>query len=516
MTRRSPVPMLLAAGALLLAAAPGRAQDSSVVSLVADKVPVEPSANYKASPLLPEDHWAVRAAARAEALGLAPGYFPAQRGVPRHVVARALRDAAQRAEGLGAMGTLADGWWMRFMAEFPEYRGASAGGITLLGGYAAGGVKGVEGRLSPRFGVVQEAYPLDPQPLPDRTLAYGELQVGAAIGEHLALVAQPTASSRAAAVPRWEIVAGTGKVEVSAGAEPVTYGWGRGGGFIFADTRPVPRFEVQTTAPVGLPWGLPGTVSGHLFVSRLNEPRHADDPWFWGMRLGWRPHPRVTLGLSRGAMFGGDIAEVTVHRVVQSFFGVLRPHFDNQIVNLDLRWRVPSETWVPLLLYAESAADDGAGAWADQPAYLVGLSVPAVPGAPELSIGAEVATMAGCCDHGSWYIHSEFIGEWARKGEPIGHPLGGGGREGRLYADADLLSGTLSLSADAYLRKRNADQPTVPGNLFSPARAGSSRGGRGAVTWRFLPKAELRLRAEREQGSNWHEHSFQANLSYLF
>lgn len=509
MIRRSAVPMLLAAGALLLAAAPGRAQDT-----VPARPPIEPYADYKASPLLPEDHWAVRAAARAEAMGFAPGYFPAQRGVPRHVVARALEEAAERAKG-GPMAGLAAAWWARFQNEFDEYV-RPAMGLNRLGGFAAGGVKGVEGRLSPRFALIHEGDALDPLPLPDRTLAYGELQLGAAIGEHLALVAQPTASTRSASVPRWEVVAGTGKVEVSAGAEPVTYGWGRVGGFIMADNRPLPRFEVQTTAPVGLPWGLPGTISGHLFVSRMNEARHADNTWFWGMRAGWRPHPRVTLGLTRAAMFGGDVAPVTVHRVVQSFFGVLRPHFDNQIVSLDLRWRVPTETWVPLLLYAESTADDGAGAWADQPAWLVGLSVPAVPGAPELSLGAEVATMAGCCDHGSWYIHSEFVGEWARKGEPIGHPLGGGGREGRFYADADLLGGTLNLSADAYLRKRNADQPTTPGNLFSPARAGSSHGGRGAVTWRFLPRAELRLRAEREQGSSWHEHSFQANLSYLF
>lgn len=514
---RSPVSISAAACALLLAAAPGRSQSTLAAQSPADSVRPPPSgrfAGHGASPLLSEDHWAVRAASRAEAMGLAPDYFPAQRGVPRHVVARGLEEAAARAGG-GPMAELAAGWWVRFVDEFREYREVPDPGVLRLGGFVAAGVEGVDGRLSPRFGVVREGYPLDPQPLPDRTLAYAELQVGGMIGEKLAFLAQPTATTRAASVPRWEVAAGRGKLQVSAGKEPVTYGWGRGGGFILADNRPLPRVEIQTTAPIELPWGLPGTLSAHLFVSRLEEPRHADDTWFWGMRVGVRPHPRLTLGVSRAAMFGGDVAPVTVHRMVQSFFGMVRQRFDNQIVSADLRWRVPSEAWVPLLFYAESAAEDGAGAFNQQPAMLVGVSVPAVPAAPTLAVGAEVASIAGCCDHGSWYIHSEFIGEWARKGRPIGHPLGGGGREGRLYADADLLRGALSVSAEPYLRKRNADQPRTPGNLFSPARAGSSRGGRGMLTWRLRRRAELRLRAEREQGADWHEHSFQINLSYL-
>jgi hypothetical protein len=516
--RPSPAQLLASvACALMLAAAPAHPQDTLPAPPAADGAPPQPPASFaeQASPLLPEDHWAVRAAARVEALGLAPDYVPAQRGVPRHVVARALRDAAERAEG-GAMAGLAAGWLARFGAEFPEYRGPRSPGFALLGGSAAAGVKKVESRLSPRFGVPGDRYPPPPQRLPDRRVMFGELQLGATIGKHLALSVQPNASSHAASVESWEAVAGWGKVQVSAGAEPVTYGWGRGGGFIFADDRPLPRFEVQTTAPVRLPWGLPGTVSGHLFVSRFDEPRHVDNPWLWGMRVGWRPHPRLQLGMSRGAMFGGAVAAVSADRLVRSFFGVLRQDFDNQILSADLRWRVPSESVIALTAYAEWAADDGAGAFDEQPAALVGVSIPALPIVPALSVGAEVAAMKACCGHGSWYFHSEFIGEWARKGEPLGHPLGGGGREGRVYADADLLHGSLSISADAYVRTRHGDRRNTPGNLFSPVRAGISRGTRGQVTWRLLPRAELRVRGERELGAHWYEHFFESQLSYFF
>lgn len=522
--RRAALPRALAMCALL-AAAPAHAQDSIPPRPPADSAgPVwwdrfpqaEPGGRFDASPLLAEDHWAVRAAARAEALGLAPGYLPAQRNVPRHVVARALESAAQRAEGRGALETLASGWWSRFQAEFPEYARMDGRAIVPLGGRVSAGVEGVEGRLSPRFGVVTSGYPLDPQPLPDRTLAYGELQAGASLGRHLAVMAQPTVTNRMAALPRWEAVAGVGKVALSAGEAPLAYGWGRGGGFIFADTRPLPRVELQTTSPVRLPLRVLGSLSADAFVSRLDEPRHPGDPWMWGMRVALRPQERFTLALTRGAMLGGDVAPVTFSRLAQSFFGGLRQHFDNQILSADVRWRVPSEAWVPLLFYLEWAADDGAGAADEQPAVLAGLSVPAVPGAPALSLGAEYARISECCSHGSWYIHSEFFGEWARHGAPIGHPLGGGGHEARLWADADLVPGDLTLSADAYVRERGTDAPATPGNLFAPARSGASTGGRGALRWRFLPRAELRAQAEREQGSGWHQHSFQANLSYLF
>ena len=98
-----------------------------------------------------------------------------------------------------------------------------------------------------------------------------------------------------------------------------------------------------------------------------------------------------------------------------------------------MRWRVPSETLLPLTLYGEWGADDGAGAADEQPALLAGATVPAVPGAPMLSVGAEYANLAKCCSHGSWYFHSEFGGEWAR--EPPSEGLGDHGNRFRARAD---------------------------------------------------------------------------------
>ena len=513
------------AGSILLLVPAGRAaaQDTAAVSPPRPEIPVpppiEPIVEVHASPLLAEDHWAVRAANRAEALGLAPEYFPAQRAVPRHVVARALEDAARNAEGRPGLEALTAGWWARFRSEFPEAEGIPNAGLARLGGFAAAGAKGVEGRLSPRHSPPEnaQAYPLAPEPLPDRTLAFARLDLAVGM-PNVAVELQPEVTSRAVTLPAWDATVGFGRVSLAAGEGPVTYGWERAGGVIFADPRPLPRVEVQTTAPVRLPLRWLGSLSAHAFVSRLDEPRHPGDPWLWGMRLALRPQRRFTLALTRGAMFGGNVSPVTADRLVKSFFGALRQHFDNQILSADVRWRVPTETLVPLTVYGEWAADDGAGAADEQPALLGGVTIPAVPGAPMLSVGAEYAHLAECCSHGSWYFHSEFGGEWARRGRPLGHPLGGGGHEARVYADADLPRG-LTLSADGFVRERGVDQlenPSTPGNLFAPARSGASHGASAQLQWRLLPAAELRVQAAREQGSAWHEQSFQASLRYLF
>src|SRR5206468_3168191 len=86
---------------------------------------LEVGRTFRASPLLPFEHWAVRAARRAEAMGLTR-FFPAQRAVPRSQVARALADAARNAES-PALRRLTAGWAARFVEEFPEYGAADRG-----------------------------------------------------------------------------------------------------------------------------------------------------------------------------------------------------------------------------------------------------------------------------------------------------------------------------------------------------------------------------------------------------
>jgi hypothetical protein len=518
----------LVIASIVSAVSSARAQDTArarvdsaaadtVVNVTADRVPRERrSQRFRASPLLPPDHWAVRAAARLEGMGLAPGYLPAQRAVPRQTVALVLERAAERtARGRPDLAYLTEGWWTRFREEFREYgEDLPAPGLAPLGSFAGAGAQGWAGRLEPR---VRDD---PPAPIPDRTEGAARVQVAWAAGRHFAGASEETFGTDAGAdVPRWELVAAAGNVALSVGDQPVAYGWGRAGGFVFADPDPLPRVELQTTAPtrLGGPLGFLGTMSFHAFASRLDEDRHAGDPWMWGARLALRPRERLTLGVTRGAIFGGDVAEVTPGRLLRSLAGVIDQSFDNQILSFDLRWRLPTERAAAATLYVEWASDDAGGGLNEQPAVLAGMYLPALPGMPNVALGLEHARIARCCGHGSWYFHTEFRGYWAREGRPLGHPLGGGGSETRLYADADLYDALLRVTADAFVRDRaQLAYDGSPGTLFAPDRTGTGGGASLGVEWRLSHRGELRLRGAHEGGDGWREQTFQAELRYLF
>lgn len=544
--------MRTAAGALLLAlsALPLRAQTDTVVvadtilqpeqgplarprtdTIVATRmVPMPESgatmrfprgfpADAPASPLLPPDHWAVRAAARAEALGLADGWLPAQSAVPRAVVFAAL----ERAEGNAAAtryGALARGWLDRFREEFAEYGDDLRGGVLLapLNGRAGAGWADEAGGLSPAVGYQHSRQP--PQPLPDVSTPRAEVAAATGDGRRASLFAVARWNEDGLDLSRWEAAFSAGPVGFSVGRQPVAYGWSEGGGVVLAPT-PLPRVEAQTLRPVRLPgfFRVFGGVSLHAFASRTGGTRHPDEPWLAGGRLAFQPHRRLSFAVNRAALFGGD-EKVTARRLAGLFIGIIdNTTFENQVLSFEGRWRLPTEALLPATVYAEWGADDGAGALDEVPGRIVGLFLPGLPGMPEIGAGAEYARFeAVCCGHGPWYFNFSFPGNWARGVRPLGHPLGGEGWEAAGYARADLLDARLRVDARGFVRDRRDDSYASlgGGNLFAPVRTGRSTGFRAAAAYRFAPRAEVRAAARREAGGGWTERGVDGQLTLFF
>ncbi|HEX5725187.1 MAG TPA: capsule assembly Wzi family protein [Longimicrobiaceae bacterium] len=474
-------------------------------------------AGWEATPLLPAEHWAVRAAARAEALGLVEGYLPAQRSVRRAAVHGALARAAFRAaDGRDpALAALTEGWLRRFAEEFREYADSAVSpGPVRLGSAAGVEAERHEGRLAPGIQRLPGA------PLPDREEAALRAEVAVALGRHLSLAAQPRAGTDEAELARWDVTLAFRGVALSVGRESVGYGDGRGGGVVLSASQPLPRVELETTRPGRLPSVLRhvGPVSLHTFLTRLDEARHAGDPWMWGARVAFQPHARFTFGVNRAAMFGGDsAAEVTVENVAKMLVGVLSEDFENQLFSLDLRWRLPTEGALPATVYVEWGAEDGAGALNEQPGVVAGVFLPGLPGVPGLALGVEHARLERCCGHGVWYFHSDFIGNWVRGDVPLGHPIAGGGRETLGYLEADLFASRLRVHAGAFARSRAAlGPPGRPGNLFAPERAGESWGARLQAWLRLHPRAEARAALFHEDGDGWREQRLHAGLNLFF
>jgi hypothetical protein len=502
----------LAFGAALLAAVlpavPAAAQESGP-----DSVAVTFRPPPGVLPLLPAEHWAVRAAARLEAMGLAPGYLPAQRAVPRSLVARALDQAAESARTRRELAAMVKALGDRFADEFPEFGRSGGGPLVALGSAAGAAGQVLEGRLEPAYSLGVERQ--DPRPLGDDSDAWGFVRPALGIGRVAAVTAEVRQGGGAPRVPRWDVIVGAGAFSLAVGRETMGYGPAVGGGITLSSTGPMTRVELQTARPVRL--GFLGEASLHTFLSRFDEARQAGDPYFWGMRAALRPHPRLTLGLNRGSIFGGDsAAEATAGNVLRMLVGVLSADFENQVVSVDGRWRLPTEGALPLSVYFEWGADDGAGAWWDVPGIVAGAFAPALPGLPQVGVGAEVAYFsAECCGNGPWYTHSLFRGGWVREDVPLGHPLGGEGREVMVYTQADLFDARLRLDGRVFARRRDDEGGLGRGNLFFATRRNST-GGAVDAAWRLLPRLELRARYFHERGDGWREQQLRADFSYLF
>ncbi|HEX8905581.1 MAG TPA: hypothetical protein VF771_12095, partial [Longimicrobiaceae bacterium] len=204
-----------------------------------------------ATPLLAEDHWAVRAAWRAEALGLAR-FLPAQRAVPRAEVAHALREAAMGADS-SPFRDLARGWWARFTEEFPELAdgGRAWEAIALLGGEGTVGFERWTGRLAPAIGYSGTRQ--SPLPLRDVSNPRATLFAGAAV-KNASGSMEGAWRGGELVLRQWDVAAGFGAFQLSVGRAPVGYGWGRTGGIVYSDPDPLPRIELESTRPFRLPW----------------------------------------------------------------------------------------------------------------------------------------------------------------------------------------------------------------------------------------------------------------------
>jgi hypothetical protein len=457
------------------------------------------------SPLLAADHWAVQAARRAEALGLAPGYLPPQTGVSRHVVQAALLTAVERAAiDAPHLVEVAEGWSRRFEEEFGDVRDRNPSpGIDRLGSRIGLDVVREQGHAAPGSGI----FPWNltgATALGDRTeaLASGSLALG--VSPYLSLLAEPTLGRGGVAWNGWEVAAGAGAFRLGVGRQPVGYGYAATGGVVLTGAEPVTRIELATSTPFRLPWllGHLGPLSFHAFGSRLAEPRHPGEPYLWGMSGLVQPHPRLTLSVHRASIMGGDSTEVplTARTFLRTFVGHNLLGFENEVVGGQIRVRLPTEALLPVTVYTEWGAEDAAGAWRDVPGRVYGVFLPALPRLPQVAVGAEYVSFAGaCCGNPPWYRHSQHTGNWAVDRQPLGHPLGGQGRQATLLSQVDVLQSRLRADVRLFARSRHAE------NLFVPGRAGDSNGLDVRVRARTFSRGDIVTTLFHEAGGGWRE-----------
>jgi hypothetical protein len=435
-----------------------------------------------ASPLLPPDHWAVRAVDRLETLGLAPDWLPAQRAAPLWSVGNALSTAADLAEQDDSpWAPLARGWADRFAAEFPRALGSDGlddpddapriAGLTVTAGAQVGRVH--EDAPAPTAVALTA---------PPSGLTLGA--TGAALlGDHLAAGARLFVNGSDAHVDALELSGALGPLILSLGRGPVGYGPNQIGAVVASGNAAIDRIELLTSTPIHLPGPLAflGDLAFDTALARFSEPRHPYTPLLWEFQVLLRPHPRLTLGGSRGTMFGGANWEgIPARDIPLSLLG-LKNFRENNVYALSARWRLPSEPLLPLTARIDWGTDDNPGAWVQWPGLVAGLSSPGLPNLP-IALGLEVASFGrgpfGYHDPFGWYSHGQYTGGWVTGQTPLGDPLGGNGQAYRLTGEAYLLDARLRLAASTALQHRSLD------NLYAPA----------AIGWSFGAHAEAELR----------------------
>jgi hypothetical protein len=145
--------------------------------------------------------------------------------------------------------------------------------------------------------------------------------------------------------------------------------WGPGweGSLIYgSNARPIPSVTIErnySDAPeqrwlswIGQ-WRLAMTM-GQLEGDRTDAP-HAQ---LFGMRVTWKPHPRLEVGVSRSAQWCGEGRPCDLGTLWHLFTGndndqPLAQQPGNQMAGFDVRWSLP---WAPVAIYTQAIGEDEA------------------------------------------------------------------------------------------------------------------------------------------------------------
>jgi hypothetical protein len=450
--------------------------------------------------LLPGEHWTVEAIRRGQALGLI-STGSAQRSVTRGEAARAFAEAVRTAaEREPRYFDLAIHWCERFHAELaPGHRVVLRARTELIT---------ESGSVSPGLGSrPTDARPATgPSPRAELTDVLAATALTVAPTRFLAAAVEPRLRGADLDIGDWEVAGEVGPMIVSLGRQPVGYGGAVGGGLVLAGSRSFQGARVQTSRAVRLPAisRVLGPTSVHAFVSRLEDERHPDRPFFTGLRTVFIPHQRLEIAAQRAAIVETAGDPLRPSQLGWILLGETRRGgnaHDDQTASLAFRYRLPTRAELPLVLYGEWGWNDFdvSAALYDVPAVQLGILAPALPPVPALGVGLELTHFApSCCGNPLWYRHWGVYGGWAVDDGPLGHPLGGHGTEVLGFLTLELPSAGLRLRGTGYARHRGFE------NQYAPDRAGKSVGGSARSGMR-AGRGELFADLRFERAGSWTE-----------
>lgn len=470
-----------------------------------------PLRGQRAPVFLEPGHWAWEAIRRLNVLGVAPASSdPALAPVTRQHAIDVFEAAAETAQmrGRADLVRLAEGYG-ELLREHADTAGVLAA-LELSAGWSAATGSALAG----------DGYFVDEdwegaQPLGDLSGPAARVRGHGFLRPWLSWQADVGVTGGEWTVPSASAGLSLGPFDAWAGRRRLHYGIGHGGGIVLGTgLGGVPALAGRTYDTfdgIGIhvrdPFHFPsvlrilGPDRIEVVAGRLDANGRVDAPWIvFGRLIGTPFTRRFTLGINRGAIFGGGGNPITAGRLAGLILGLHGGEggeFENQVFSVLGRLRPPLGP-LPVELYAEFGMDDTAGAISDMPGIIAGVDIGAVPGIAPLSLGLEHTQYPGsCCGNPIWYRNGFFRGAWADQGKLFAHPLGGHGREWLAHARIDFPATGLLVRMEAFTRSRGHE------NLFAPERTGRSRGVAVGIDYRPSSALQFRLDAGLELADEW-------------
>ena len=217
-----------------------------------------------------------------------------------------------------------------------------------------------------------------------------------------------------------------------------TLWWGQGyhgGLFLTTNAPPLQVLRLTNTQPALLPWFFRhlGPFRFDFVVSRLEKEREIPEPYWGGLRVNFRPHPQLEMGLTRTAILSGDgRPAITLSSLWDVLFGENKrapEDLSDSIAGLDFRWSFSGGH-----IYGELGGEDEAGMLPSKAAWLTGVHLLNVLDGVDLRI--EYADITSPV----WYRHQVYKTGYTYQGHVLGHHAGGSARD--LFLQCEIGRGT--------------------------------------------------------------------------
>jgi len=256
-------------------------------------------------------------------------------------------------------------------------------------------------------------------------------------------------------------------LELEVGRDSLWWGPGYHGTLLLSNNaQALDLIKLSNPRPVLLPWIFEylGPFQFTTFIAELEKARTISKARLWGMRLNFKPHPLLELGLSRSIMLGGegrpslglgDYGKIFLANE-ENKPGKLN---NNQLASADLSLRIPMPKTFSLLksitLYTEIGGEDEANWGPSHIGYMGGAYLVLFEGKTDLRI--EYANNHVSSQPTAWYTHSVYQSGYNYKGKTIGHHMGSDADDLFVrvthYLGSDLL---LGLNFDRERRRTTA------------------------------------------------------------